>query len=125
MWRQGFDTVEQAVAPRLTEVVNSEQFAIAAGIVTRVQRTARRSAERTTRRLLHLVNLPAGSDVTRLLNEIGTLQAQVRELSRQVERSAADGRSPRDGEARDGGGGGADGGATELDRPARTRPARR
>ena len=130
MWRQGFDTVEQAVAPRLTEVVNSEQFAIAAGIVTRAQRTARRSAERTTRRLLHLANLPAGSDVTRLLNEIGALQAQVRELSRQVERSAAEGRPPRDGGARDGGagdggGGGADGGATELDRPARTRPARR
>ena len=117
MWRQGFDTVEQAVAPRLTEVVNSEQFAIAAGIVTRVQRTARRSAERTTRRLLHLVNLPAGSDVTRLLNEIGTLQAQVRELSRQVERTGTDGSTGR--------GGGADGGATELDRPARTRPTRR
>jgi hypothetical protein len=135
MWRQGFDTVEQAVAPRLTEVVNSEQFAIAAGIVTRAQRTARRSAERTTRRLLHLANLPAGSDVTRLLNEIGALQAQVRELSRQVERSAAEGRPERDGEAHDGeardggakhgGGGGADGGATGLDRPARTRPARR
>ena len=120
MWRQGFDTVEQAVAPRLTEVVNSEQFAIAAGIVTRVQRTARRSAERTTRRMLHLVNLPAGSDVTRLLNEIGALQAQVRELTRQVERQGGE---PAPGRA--GKGGGADGGATELDRPARTRPARR
>jgi hypothetical protein len=117
MWRQGFDTVERAVAPRLTEVVNSEQFAIAAGIVTRVQRTARRSAERTTRRLLHLANLPAGSDVTRLLNEIGALQAQVRELSRQVERQRAEGSTGR--------GGGADGAATGLDRPARTRPARR
>jgi hypothetical protein len=98
-------------------VVNSEQFAIAAGIVTRVQRTARRSAERTTRRLLHLANLPAGSDVTRLLNEIGALQAQVRELSRQVERQRAEGSTGR--------GGGADGAATGLDRPARTRPARR
>ncbi len=117
MWRQGFDTVEQAVAPRLTEVVNSEQFAIAAGIVTRVQRSARRSAERTTRRLLHLANLPAGSDVTRLLNEIGALQAQVRELSRQVERQRAEGSTGR--------GGGADGGATGLDRPARTRSPRR
>ena len=115
LWRQGFDTVEQAVAPRLTEIVNSEQFAIAAGLVTQAQRTARRGAERTTRRLLHLANLPAGSDVTRLLNEIGKLQAQVRELSRQVDESKAT--TTREG--------GTDGGTAGLDRPARTRQARR
>lgn len=114
VWRQGFDTVEQTVAPRVTELVNSEQFAIAAGLVTRAQRTARRRAERTTRRLLHLVNLPAGSDVTRLLNEIGKLQAQVRELSRQVDEGKATTK-----------GGGTDGGPAELDRPARARAARR
>jgi hypothetical protein len=35
--------------------------------------------------LLHQANLPAGSDITRLLTEIGKLQAQVRELTKQVE----------------------------------------
>ena len=114
VWRQGFDTVEQTVAPRIEEIVNSEQFAIAAGIVARAQKTARRRAERTTRRLLHLVNLPAGSDVTRLLNEIGKLQTQVRELSRQVD----EGKAKTKGDA-------TDGGPTGIDRPAGTRPTRR
>jgi hypothetical protein len=112
LWRQGFDTVDQAVAPRLTDLVQSEQFAVAAGIVTRLQRGVQRRTERTTRRMLHLVNLPAGSDVTRLLHEIGTLQAQVRDLSRKLEQA----------ESR---GGGVDGGAARTDRPARSRPAGR
>lgn len=101
VWRQGFDSIEHAVAPRLIEIANSEQFAIAAGIVLRAQRTAQRRTERVTRRLLHLANLPAGSDVTRLLAEIGKLQAQVRELSKQV--SSADGGGDDDGSIRNGG----------------------
>jgi hypothetical protein len=110
VWRQGFDSVEEAVSPLLVEVVNSEQFAIAAGLVLRAQRGAQRRAERATRRLLHLANLPAGSDVTRLLAEIGKLQAQVRELSKQV--SSSDGGGGDDGSTRNGG-------------SARTRQARR
>jgi hypothetical protein len=34
--------------------------------------------------MLHLLNLPAGSDVTRILNELGGLQQQVQDLTRQL-----------------------------------------
>lgn len=104
VWRQGFDAVEQAVGPRLTELINSEPFAIGVGIVTRVQRSTQARTERTTRRLLHLANLPAGSDVTRLLAEIGRLQSQVRDLSKQLgtmkESGADDGPTGNVGSAR-------------------------
>jgi hypothetical protein len=84
LWRQAFDAVDGAVGPRLTELINSEGFAIAVGLMSRAQSEVRRRSERTTRRMLHLWNLPAGSDVTRLLNEIGALQQQVRDLTRQL-----------------------------------------
>lgn len=84
-WRQGFDAIEAAVAPRLEGLVKSEQFQIAAGLVSAAQRDAQRRAERTMRRALHLWNLPAGSDVTRILNELGKLQRDVRELARRVD----------------------------------------
>jgi hypothetical protein len=86
LWRRSFDEVERAVGPPLTEVVNSEAFAVAVGIAARVRNRAQRQTERMTRRLLHQANLPAGSDINRLLAEIGKLQTQVRELSKQVER---------------------------------------
>ena len=84
-WRQGFDAVEAAIAPRLEELVKTEQFQIAAGLLANVQRSAQARAERDMRRALHLWNLPAGSDVTRILNEIGKLQREVRELARRLD----------------------------------------
>ena len=84
MWRQGFDAIERTVSPPLTAVVNSEQFAIGVGLVAHLQKAIQARTERATRRVLHQWNLPAGSDVTRIIAEIGTLQAQVRDLSRQL-----------------------------------------
>jgi hypothetical protein len=85
VWRQTFDAVERTVGPPLTEVANSEAFAVALGLAAQARKTAQRQTERFTRRLLHQANLPAGSDINRLLTEIGKLQAQVRELTKQVE----------------------------------------
>jgi hypothetical protein len=87
VWRQGFDAVEAAVGPRVKAVVASEPFAVAVGIASRAQHTVQQRIERTTRRLLHLANLPAGSDVNRILAEIAQLQRQIVNLTRQLDRS--------------------------------------
>src|SRR4051794_29639031 len=70
LWRQGFDAIERAVGPPLAAFAKSEPFAVTVGLALRAQREAQARTERTTRRLLHLANLPAGSDVTRILNEL-------------------------------------------------------
>ena len=88
-WRQTFDAIEREVTPRLDTVIRSEQFAVATGLAARVQRRVAKQAARNTRRVLHMLNLPAGTDVTRLLNEIGQLKAQVRTLSSQIEAQGA------------------------------------
>jgi polyhydroxyalkanoate synthesis regulator phasin len=97
MWRQGFDAVEQGVAPLLEDLMKNDQFQVAVGLVTQAQKALQTRAERSMRRALHLWNLPAGSDVTRILNEIGKLQREVRELSKQVEaeRGVANGAAGR------------------------------
>lgn len=84
LWRRAFDVVERAAAPRLEGVIKSEEFALAVGVMQGVQRAAQRRVERSTRRVLHFWNLPAGSDMTRILGELGELQRQVRELSKEV-----------------------------------------
>ncbi len=94
-WRQAFDAVEREVAPRLESVVRSDQFAVVAGLAANLQRTVQDRARRATRRAWHLWNLPAGTDVTRILNELGQLKQQVRELSRQVEAKEAQGDARR------------------------------
>ena len=89
-WRQGFDAVEKQVAPRLESAVRSEQFAVAVGLAARMQRAVEGELSRTTRRVLHRLNLPAGSDVSRILNEIGQLRMQVRALSEELDDARAE-----------------------------------
>jgi hypothetical protein len=84
LWRKAFDAAEQAVAPHLEQAVRTDQFAIAVGVVQRVQTELRKRGERTSRQVLHLLNLPAGSDVNRLLAQIGSLEREVRELRKQL-----------------------------------------
>ena len=43
-----------------------------------------------TRRVLHRLNLPAGTDVTRILNEIGQLRRQVHELTVELDDTRAE-----------------------------------
>ena len=89
-WRQGFDAVEKQLSPRLEALVQSEQFAIAVGLASRVQRAVEGEMSRSTRRVLHRLNLPAGTDVSRILNEIGQLRVQVRELSAELDEARAE-----------------------------------
>lgn len=88
-WRQGYDAIEREVAPRLESLVRSDSFAVAVGLVARLQRTVEGQASRTTRRMLHQLNLPAGTDVARILNELGQLRRQVRELRDELEETKA------------------------------------
>jgi len=89
-WRQGFDALEKQVSPRLESLIQSEQFAVAIGLAARVQRAVEGEMSRTTRRVLHRLNLPAGSDVSRILNEIGQLRVQVRALSAELDEARAE-----------------------------------
>jgi hypothetical protein len=89
-WRQGFDAVERAVSPALESLMQSEQFAVAVGLAARVQRAVDGELARSTRRVLHRLNLPAGTDVARILNEIGQLRMQVRQLSAELDEARAE-----------------------------------
>jgi hypothetical protein len=88
-WRQGYDSIERRIGPQLESVLRSDTFAVAVGLAARVQRQVQGEAGRVTRRVLHQLNLPAGTDVTRILNELGQLRRQVRELSDELEETKA------------------------------------
>jgi hypothetical protein len=96
-WRQAFDAAERAVAPRAEDLVRSEYFALATALVRRAQNLAGGSLQGLTARAWHLVNLPAGSDISRLRAQIGSLDREVRRLTLQLEseRRRAAGAAPR------------------------------
>jgi hypothetical protein len=85
LWRQAFDAAERAVTPRAENLVRTEGFNVGAALVRRAQTLAKDSARGLTARAWHLLNLPAGSDVSRLRAQIGSLDREVRRLSLQLE----------------------------------------
>lgn len=84
-WRQGYDAIESMIGSQLEQLVRSDRFAQAAGVIVQVQRELEQRGSRLSRQVLHRLNLPAGSDVSRLLTEIGDLKTQVRQLTAQLE----------------------------------------
>jgi hypothetical protein len=92
IWRSAYDVVERAVGPPIDRLLRSESFAVAVGLAQTVQRDVIRRTERISRRAWHMVNLPAGSDVNRLLTQMGSVERQVRELEKRLE-DATDGSS--------------------------------
>jgi hypothetical protein len=84
-WRQAYDAVDKAVTPRAESFVRTPGFAQGAALVQRAQTLARNTARGLTARAWHLVNLPAGSDVSRLRAQIDALDREVRRLSLQLE----------------------------------------
>jgi hypothetical protein len=85
LWRQAFDAVERRVTPHADRLVRTPSFAVGAALVRRAQTVASSSAQGVTARAWHLLNLPAGSDVTRLRAQIGALDREVRRLTVQLE----------------------------------------
>ena len=85
LWRQAFDAAERAVTPRAEDVVRSEYFSLASALLRRAQTVAGQSVQGLTARAWHLVNLPAGSDISRLRAQIGSLDREVRRLTIQLE----------------------------------------
>jgi len=107
LWRQMYDRVERAVAPRLEAGVRTEMFASTLAAVTKARAELSRRGSQLAGRLgtvsarsLHLVNLPAADDVTRLRAEIRDLDRRVRDLTRQLDQAEWEGQADgRDGKS--------------------------
>ena len=85
LWRQAFDAAERRVTPRAEEFARSDAFAVGVALLRRATSLARDSARGATTRFWHLIDLPAGTDVSRLRAQVGALDREVRRLSLQLE----------------------------------------
>jgi putative heme degradation protein len=85
LWRQAYDAAERRITPQAERLVRTPTFAVGAALVQRAQTVARDAAQGVSARAWHLLNLPAGSDVSRLRAQIGALDREVRRLGVQLE----------------------------------------
>ncbi len=85
LWLRVFNAVEGTVGPKVEQFVHGDAFATSLVIVNRVKGTVSGVVEGPTRRLWHVLNLPAGSDVKMLRGQLGDLDHEIRQLRSAVE----------------------------------------
>jgi hypothetical protein len=102
-WR-AFDAAERAIGPRLEDTARSASFLDALGVAARLRARLRRDLERQSGRVWHLINLPAGSDVTRLRRQVADLDRELRRVNTALERALARPDRPEEDEDADVGG---------------------
>lgn len=76
---------QDLLTPRLRTVIDREEFTLALALLHMGRRELSRIAEAPSRRLLHMLNLPAGSDITRVMRQIASLEREVREMKKALE----------------------------------------
>ena len=87
-WRRAYNAVERNVAPRVEALVHTDEFAHMTAVTARARRQAGNRVNAIAARVLHLMNLPASTDLQRLRMQVGALDREVRRLSLQLDRDA-------------------------------------
>ena len=85
LWRQAFDTIERPLAAASESWVQSRTFMDAAAVAVRLQRRLTADGQRVTEQWLHAWGMPARGDMSRLMNQVASLERHVRELERELQ----------------------------------------
>jgi hypothetical protein len=85
LWRRCVEAVDKVAAPVLEGAVQTDAFSSGVSALVRNRNAIRRRTERLSRQVLHHLNLPAASDVNRLLAQIAAVENGVRTLDMHLE----------------------------------------
>jgi hypothetical protein len=86
LWRLAFDLVERPVGAASETLVQSEVFMDALAAGWKVQRRMAKEMQRGLGLWLDVFAIPRRSDLTTLVNQVASLERQVRQVTRELER---------------------------------------
>jgi hypothetical protein len=96
LWLRAVHRLERAVGTPVESAVRSDTYFDLVALVTKATAKTRRTAEGVSSRALHLVNLPAGSDVKRLREQLLRMERRLNQLTEEIAERDGGGRAPRD-----------------------------
>ena len=85
-WRPYFDRFERAVGKPMEAGVQTDTFQDLVAVANRLQFAVQERIERSTSDFLHMLNLPARSDIKHLSEQLNRLDKQVRDLRLELEK---------------------------------------
>jgi Poly(R)-hydroxyalkanoic acid synthase subunit (PHA_synth_III_E) len=85
LWRQAFDAIERPLAAAAESWVQSKTFMDLAAVTIRAQRRLTADGQRMTEQWLHAWGMPARGDLFTLMNQVASLERQMRDLGRELQ----------------------------------------
>jgi hypothetical protein len=85
LWLKAVHRLERAVGERVEAAVHSDTYFDFVTVAQRQQRGAKALAESISRRCLHLLNLPAGTDVRRLREQLARMDRRLTQIAKELE----------------------------------------
>jgi hypothetical protein len=93
LWLRTVHKVERTIGGPVESVVRSDTYFDTVAKVSKARRKAINLVEGVSRRGLHLLNLPAGTDVRRMREQLSRLERRLDQLSYDVAERDEDGRA--------------------------------
>jgi hypothetical protein len=84
LWLRAVLRLERAIGQPVESAVRSDTYFDVVSKTTHVRRKVAGAAEGVSRRCLHLVNLPAGSDIRRMRQQLARMERRLDQLSDEV-----------------------------------------
>jgi hypothetical protein len=81
LWLRAVHKVERTIGEPIESAVRSDAYFDIVSATTRVRRTAVGIAEGVSRRALHMLNLPAGTDIRRMRQQLARMERRLNRLS--------------------------------------------
>ena len=85
LWVRAVHRLERAVGEPVEAAVRTETYFDLMTKATRTTKTVKRKVSGVSTRALHLLNLPAGTDVKSLREQLARMERRLNQLSEQVE----------------------------------------
>ncbi len=84
LWLRVVLRAERAIGQPVESAVRSDIYFDVISTTTRARRKAQGAAEAASRRCLHLLNLPAGSDIRNVRQQLARIERRLNQLSDEV-----------------------------------------
>jgi len=84
LWLRAVHRVERTVGEPVEAAVRTETYFDLMTKATRTTRTAKRTVVGTSTRVLHVLNLPASSDIRGLREQLSRMERRINQLSENV-----------------------------------------
>jgi hypothetical protein len=94
LWLRAVLRLERAIGEPIESAVHSDTYFDLVSTTTRVRRRVLGTAEGVSRRCLHLLNLPAGSDIRSMRQQLARMERRLNQLSHEVAELDDDGTEP-------------------------------